>query len=435
MNPAYRFGVKLALSTDGDKDNETYWEGVKRRAAGDVKPEESEVTPAQMDGLKGTGALIGGAAAGMYARPLITGRTRLYHGTTGSNAAKIRQEGLRPSSQVGGPAITDVLAPDLRAKAKDLVYLTHNPMEAGGYAGQAKYLANGGKPTDAVGREVATGMGMMNPGGKGVAVADVPLWREDIKAKLRPNPEARGSYQEYVAGRGPFAKIVPGEDVLKAEYNSFLKSKAFDGGLDAKWFHGAPNYQGVGLKEVGQYARQHPGRFAGGIGLAGIGLAAGAYGANKLYHAFRGTANKAEAPQEAPVKQAGFGLELAQMAGHGAASAYAAHELSGPEHRTRNAILGGIGGALIQSPVTGALGGALAGERLMANHPGAGRALGGLAGGALGGAHTVYRIKKNVEKAKEQIFAVQEVMDNMHRAAEAAQGVNAAHAGFGGFSP
>lgn len=420
MNPAYSYGQKLALSSGN---------------VGDEAPEDGGVSPAQMDALKGTGALLGGATAGMYARPLISGRTRLYHGTTAENTGKIRQEGLRPSAQVGGAAITDILPDDIRDKAKNLVYMTHDPMEAGSYAGQAKFLANGGKVEDAMGRAMATGLGAVTPGNKGVMTADVPLWRDDIKAKLKPNPEARGTYEEFVAARGPFAKIFPGEDVLRAEHKSFTKSKAFDGGLDAKWFHGSPHYQGVGLKEVGQYARQHPGRFAGGVGLAGLGLAAGAYGANKLYRAFRGTENKAEAPQEAPVKQAGLGLELAQMAGHGAASAYAAHELSGPEHRTRNTILGGLGGAFIQSPVTGALGGALAGERLMPDHPGAGRALGGLTGGVLGGAHTAYRLKKNIEKAKEQIFAVQEVMDNMHRAADVAQGANIPHAGFGGFSP
>jgi hypothetical protein len=161
-----------------------------------VKDEQEEDHSA----LIGAGALGGGALLASNAAPLVTGRTRLYHGTTPQLAQEIKKTGIKPSADVSSPSLTKkTLAPDIRDAASKLVYMADTPMEARTYAGQAGFLAAGGDPRlDFLGRREEAGLkAAVNPFHKGVVEADMPLWHPDVKATLRQNPEARGSLQEF----------------------------------------------------------------------------------------------------------------------------------------------------------------------------------------------------------------------------------------------
>jgi hypothetical protein len=260
--------------------------GLTKEALAAAAPPPDGLDPQVGHVLAGGAALGGGAYALAQAQPLATGRTRYYHGTTASNLANIQQHGLRPASSGVAKGITEVLAPDIQQKAKDMVYLTPHRMRAGGYAGQAAFLQNNpvtarsaGSPVWNMEREVATIGGAMNPFQKGVAKADIPLWRKEIADKLRANPETRGSF-------AAFHKAMGGDVAQsRATYDSLNSALTVEGGLASKYFHGAKDYQRLGLKELGEYARQHPGRFAGGLGLGALGAAGIGYGAHRLYRA------------------------------------------------------------------------------------------------------------------------------------------------------
>lgn len=236
----------------------------------------------------GGGLALGGAAALSKSKPLVSGRTSIYHGTTEALAEKVRQNGLLPSAAVAkGPAITDILPDDIRAQAKNLAYLTHDNAEARRYAGQAQALADLGPNINYHSAETRAARvrgltaGQNNPRTKGVVHAEVPLWRQDIASKLKANPEARGSFEGFKKYRDPMgmARFMPGaESQLFHEYNGYAKSVSVEGGIAPEFIRGA-KYKGVGLRELGEYASAHPKQFAKGVGLAGLGAGAMAGGA------------------------------------------------------------------------------------------------------------------------------------------------------------
>lgn len=250
--------------------------------------EADEDDTARRDTLLGAGAAATGAYGLAHAKPLVTGRTTLHHGTTEALKEEILRNGLKPSATVSSPSLTQkTVAPDIRRKAMDLVYMADSPLEARSYAGQAKFLANGGDVVKQPVERAMAGYGAaLNPFHGGVATADVPLWRAELASKLRQNPEARGTFQEFKK-HVPLAVELQPEAVQKAMWSQLNNNKAFADGLDAKWFRGSKTYQPLSLGEVTEYAKQHPGRFASGVGLSVAGVASLGYGAHKLYQAAR----------------------------------------------------------------------------------------------------------------------------------------------------
>lgn len=243
---------------------------------------------------KGLGGVAAGAALIGGVNPLVTGRSRLYHGTTPELAEKIKLEGLKPSSMVNSPSVTQQALRgrgEVLDKAKNLAYLTNNPTEANMYAAQAAFLGKGGKLHQSVARADAMTKAQFNPFQKGVLRANVPLWKDEIASKLRPNPEAMGSFKEWDAQRSPFNFDT--EIERRILHHQLAAAKAFEGGVDSKWFQGAKDYQPVSLKEIGEYAKAKPGRFAAGVGLSALGAAGVGYGAHKLYQHYKKEKNSA----------------------------------------------------------------------------------------------------------------------------------------------
>lgn len=295
----------------------------KSMEVGKYKPPKMENPPIKVAESEEVGRLVdaatigAGGAALVHSKPLITGRTRLYHGTTPVRASKIKQEGLVPA---GGKlkGVTEVLPPDIRGEAKSLVYLTKSKPGARYYAAQAQHLA----PAIAVKTtrpniisEVQRYQtspealkAVMNPfGNKGVVTADVPLWKKDILSKLRKNPEARGSFEAF---RKAFRKalgpaLFTPEAQIRADYNSLNKAIALKGGLPSEYIKGGKDYRGVGSREIKEYVRAKPWKFIGGVGLAGLGAAGlGIGGYRALTAKGRGSSESATATNLGHLKEA-----------------------------------------------------------------------------------------------------------------------------------
>ena len=274
------------------------------------------------------GAAVGGAAlAAPHAKQLITGRTRLYHGTTAENAGSIQQKGLLPRTNSGAArGVTEILDPGVEQASRDLVFATPSKFTAKTYAAQAegiqRHLKNTPMPETlppgkdpgwfdvspknmaeakqqqmqaAVGAARAdprVGQDIMNPFQKGVVKMDVPLWKMEQQGKLVANPEALGSYEEFhnamakKMGRNPEDPIFKMQ--TRASHRSLTKdSRVIKGGIGTEFVRGNKGFRGANLAEIGEYMKARPGRFAGGMALGAGALGLGAYGLHKLHQGLR----------------------------------------------------------------------------------------------------------------------------------------------------
>lgn len=68
----------------------------------------------------------------------------------------------------------------------------------------------------------------------------------------------------------------------KLAYAQSLDVPTFKGGLGPEHFKASPSYQRLTPKEVLQYARAKPGRFAGGLALGAAGVGAAGYGIKRM---------------------------------------------------------------------------------------------------------------------------------------------------------
>jgi hypothetical protein len=238
------------------------------------------------------GAGYGGVKALQAAKPLATGRERLYHGTHEGAAPLIREKGLRPRSEIGGHGITDILPESVREQGKKLVYMTPNKMEARSYAMQADAIQRAGGEVGIARLNMAMNpaaqMGMLNPlNNKGIVKADVPTWKLRQQGRLHANPELEGlSRKAWVdklmsAPRGLF-QAPPNRFAAGQAYKSLEKARVIEGGVGAEHMVGNSKFQRLGLRELGEYARAHPGRMAGGLGLGALGVGALGYAASGL---------------------------------------------------------------------------------------------------------------------------------------------------------
>jgi uncharacterized protein YycO len=269
-----------------------FFDELEKIAIATATPQE----PSQ-DKLIGAAAVGGGALAAAKAKPLVTGRTRLYHGTSAEQAAQIRKTGLRSAAQVGVRGVTDVLPPEIRDPSRELAFTTPSKGTARTYQTQAERLKNvfKGKPNPeaiqssmmAMKMDPTVYMDIMNPlNNKGIVTMDVPMWRKDVASRVVDNPEARGGLDNFrkATRQGfDFRPELVKDMESKAMYDSLTKdTKVFKGGVDTEFIRGAKNFKGVSLREIGQYAKARPGRFGAGLALGAAGVGAAAYGAHKL---------------------------------------------------------------------------------------------------------------------------------------------------------
>ena len=265
--------------------------------------EEEDLSPLVGTGLIGAGLGVGAAPK---TQELLTGRTKLYHGTSAPRAKAIQEKGLRPASDLKKiRGVTEMLEKDVRTPAKRLVYMDPNKATAKQYSIQQELIEKklGPKFSPKQLREAlpriqqrALLTAKMNPFRKAnVIEAKLPLWREDIASKLTQNPEMMGSLDEFtdsvIKRMARSQGITPvqakeqleltanlqgktSKDLITHLHTELGKSKVFKDGIPAEYIKG-PQYQRMGLQELGQYIKANPRRFAGGAGLAllGTGLA------------------------------------------------------------------------------------------------------------------------------------------------------------------
>lgn len=116
-------------------------------AAGAAAPAPAAGQPVQRNGGDGnkkedetTGKVVAGAEVATGAKLVhassdaATGRQTVYHGTSGSNAAGIRQEGLQPSRGGSGGAGEAVGNKEFVRTSRNLVHVSTNPATAKSYA-------------------------------------------------------------------------------------------------------------------------------------------------------------------------------------------------------------------------------------------------------------------------------------------------------------
>lgn len=342
-------GVKGALKKFKKTKKERY---VEKTAA-------AEQEPVDRDAALTAGALgiAGGGALAHRAAPLVTGRTRLYHGTTPEIAEKIKEHGLQSASmRPGKPGLTDVLPSDIRDQAKELVYLDRSPGSAREYAAKAELFGRGGK-VDQLDLVKAELKGQFVPGQKGVLRADVPLWQKEVSDRLRANPEARGSFEDFNKHfqKNPLS-VIPG--AARSVHHELSSTVNFQDMLDPKYIRDSKHFQGHSLNELGQYARAKPLHFAAGLGLTAAGTAAAGYGASRLHELYKSRQPKqaADAAPEMDPRAASQELPLRALAPKGHQWLVEQRSLGRPDAmsvRGRGA-LGTLGG-LVAGAVPGAL--------------------------------------------------------------------------------
>lgn len=275
-------------------------------------------------------AIGGGALAAKKGVPMIHGRTRLHHGTTEEAAKKILQEGLKG----GKGGIASVIGVK---DAPKHVYMDPRPAMARVYAGQAESIKDtiqsyenmrkitknypkiprksmieeGSTVYHLTGGPLLSLLGL----GKGKALkADVPLWKKEYADKLIENPELRGAKSP-----GEFDKIlrnIEGQDRgaigNKAFYKSLKKSKTFKDKLGPEVFRESKHFNPMTIKELKQYIKTKPGRFAGGLGLTAAGLGSAGLGIKSLL-----VKRKVDQPvvQETELKKAATGMKEVAVVG------------------------------------------------------------------------------------------------------------------------
>jgi hypothetical protein len=278
---------------------------------------------AETDAALAAGGLLGGGYVASKAKPLVTGRTRLLHGTAEEYVPKILDKGILPASAGGSKGVSEILDKAVRDPSKNLAFATRDPMQARGYAVQAAGMkkaltavpdkhdielakAMGLEPKQLLARKAQAEVAMdpknvgkiLNPfNKKGVIEMDVPLWRKDVASKIRVNPEVASAKAAVDKGIAPnFAKALQKRQIQKELGDKVV---ALEGGISPEFMRGSSKFKGLSAREIVDYAKARPGRFAAGAGLGLLGAAGLGYGAYKGIGLLRGKKDDASVdPQQ-----------------------------------------------------------------------------------------------------------------------------------------
>jgi len=220
-----------------------------------------------------------------YDKGNLTGRETLFHGTSKERAKKIKETGLLSKftgSEGGNTEILKQLKNDIYEKSLGKVYLTPKKSLARMYAGQTERggIANL-SPRDMVEIFQKTNDPFDN---SGVVKVKAPTWKMNVV----PNPEAMGSYENYLKAHGinksDLSKLQ--RLVTKSQHNMLSRdTKAIEGDIATKYIKGSKDYRRTSAKEFKEFVKANPKRFAKGVGATalGVGIAgASLYGAKKM---------------------------------------------------------------------------------------------------------------------------------------------------------
>lgn len=247
------------------------------------------------------GAAVGGSGAALakhtYDRGNITGRETLYHNTRKENVDSIKKNGLKGSMAIDKDK---AFTPDL------LNHIDKDELNNKVYFGRKKSVADGVGSTAQI-HDMKNGKGAHS---RETLKAKVPTW----KMKEVDNPELLGSKN----GREWAEKFVENKrnklkkDGLSSEEIDLVMPKSnkdnpslimqgnvahkqlgrkgtavIEGDVAGKYFKGHKGYQRATLKEVGEFIKNNPKRFAKGVAQAGAGAALIGAGGKIVYDAYK----------------------------------------------------------------------------------------------------------------------------------------------------
>ena len=281
----------------------TYTGGAEKSFKELIKEASDEVITNIKEKDKTKDNILGGAAIGgglltikdTLIKGHLTGRETFYHNTDKTNVASIKAEGLKASKALDPDNITNTLFRNLGIKVPE------EEIANKVYLGKNKRVAT----TAGITKEMwdikaknpfALDFLVIND-----AVEAAKKNRENLKVKLPTwkfkeviNPEigTAKNFEEYldimrsrVKGTVHEAHINDPDTLknLKHNYDGLSKgTKVIEGDIGAEYIKGSKNYKGVSPKELKDYAKSNPGRFAKGVGLAGLGVGLIGVGVNKL---------------------------------------------------------------------------------------------------------------------------------------------------------
>lgn len=227
------------------------------------------------DDARITGGLAGlglGAKLAKSSKSKITGLEELYHNTDSKNIKSILDEGIKAKFAEDPNNLTNQVLGDVPMdEKKGKVYL-----------GRKKSVSDG------------VGLSRDMRSGTNSKTLKVNIPYEDFKKmKEVDNPELRGakSKSEFAkkliekesASGNPLTDSKFGRAIIglqgKEAYDTLNRkgTAVIEGDIASKYIKGSKDYQKYGLKEMGNYIKHNPGRFAKGVakGTVGLGLATG----------------------------------------------------------------------------------------------------------------------------------------------------------------
>lgn len=242
---------------------------LEKIAAANPKSEESEAGRyALAAGVGGYGANL---ASSQYHRGNLTGRETLYHGTSEDRLRSIKEKGLQPNQ---GGGITGVVSNELEASNKPYTFSTKSKLQAAMYAAQQEAIGSG-KIKDA--RDLASHrltLAAKIPkyyfsGSKNIAKINLPTHLEQYKG--HPNPEVPKAFADIDRN------IFMGDSqkkMFKRQVQRELQDKVHVnmGAIGREYIQGSGAYKRNSASEILGYIKKNPGRFAKGLGKAGLGL-------------------------------------------------------------------------------------------------------------------------------------------------------------------
>lgn len=220
---------------------EAGWQSGMEKAAFIKRRTEKEIERDRLKDRRLAGAVAAPTAVYMgyqVAKPMVTGRSDYYHGTSDRFADSIHKSGIKPASKTGKRSVTQKKGP--RSHWGEKAYATKERRGAKWYAEAAQHQ-HGGK--------------------KKVLKISIPEWKKGAPTS-HPSPKE----VELKTGK--------------------LPERAF-GNIGPKYIKGSGKYKKLSMGEVKEYAKKHPGRFAAGVGVGALGLGAGALAARAAYRAHK----------------------------------------------------------------------------------------------------------------------------------------------------
>ena len=216
--------------------------------------------------ITGSGAML---AKHTYDRGNLTGRETLYHNTRKENVNSIKKNGLKGSK---------ALDPDLAFTPEVLKHIPEDKLANKVYFGRKKSIAESIGMNAKV-YDYVKGKGKYE---RETMKAKVPTW----KMKEVDNPELLGAKNKSEF-RKSFAKsqgLGENNPIFNRQADVAYKTlgrkgtATIEGDVAGKYFKGHKGYERASLKEVGEFIKKNPKRFAksvgqtiGGAALVGVG--------------------------------------------------------------------------------------------------------------------------------------------------------------------